>query len=179
MKAQCCTLVWALGTVCLESSGANSWKKATWWKTSWAIKRRKKRLWQHDSRFIDFLALFFFSSRVLWQSKAISEFVVCSYIPLANGHYPQTHMLLTHWSTTPCTNTWLSQWGGVFNPQIHCHKSKRNPRALACLSEWKAQATGTLIAIYRASHARRGASTERLLFCNSLLVSLTTWPLNW
>lgn len=179
MKAQCCTLVWALGTVCLESSGANSWKKSYMMKDFLGHQKAQKTLVTTWLQIYWFPSSFFFSSRVLWKSKAISEFVGCSYIPLANGHYPQTHMLLTHWSTTPCTNTWLSQRGGVFNPQIHCHKSKRNPRALARLSEWKAQATGTLIAIYRASHARRGASTERLLFCNSLLVSLTTWPLNW
>lgn len=32
-----------------------------------------------------------FSSRVLRKSKAISEFVGWCYIPLANGHSPQTH----------------------------------------------------------------------------------------
>lgn len=54
------------------------------------------------------------------------------------------------------------------------------PHAPARLSQWKAQASGTLIAIYRASHARRGASTERPLFCSSLLLSLTTTrTLNW
>lgn len=78
----------------------------------------------------------------------------------------------TNLSTTPCTNTWSSRWGGVFNPQIHCHKSNSTPSCPARLSQWKAQASGTLIAIYRASHARRGASTERPLFCNSLLLPL-------
>ena len=53
------------------------------------------------------------------------------------------------------------------------------PHAPARLSQWKAQASGTLIAIYRASHASREASTERPLFCNSLLLSLTTQPQNW
>lgn len=47
------------------------------------------------------------------------------------------------------------------------------PRAPACLSQWKAQASGTLIAIYRVSHARSRTSTERPLFCSSLFLSLT------
>lgn len=41
------------------------------------------------------------------------------------------------------------------------------PGAPARLSQWKAQAGGTLIAIYRASHAENGTSTGRLLFCTS------------
>lgn len=85
-------------------------------------RRKKKPWWQHKSWFIDFPTQFF-SSRVPWKSKAICGFVGGCYIPSANGHGPQTH-----WCTTPCTNTRRSQRGGVFNPQIHCHKS--NPAAV-------------------------------------------------
>lgn len=53
------------------------------------------------------------------------------------------------------------------------------PGALARLSQWKAQAGGTLIAIYRGSRAWSGTSTPRPLFCSSLFPSLITRSLNW
>lgn len=119
---------------------------------------------------------YIFSSRVLRTSKAISDFVGCCYIPLATGH--------------SCTHTNTLE----YNP-MHKHRElpvgrslilkytainqTPLPHAPARLSQWKAQASGTLIAIYRASHARRGASIQHPLFCNSLLLLPTTQALNW
>lgn len=85
--------------------------------------KKKKRLWQHDSWFIDFPAQFFFHPGVLRKSKAISEFVGSCCIPSANGHSPRTHTQ-TH---TRAQTHGAPSGGGVFNPQIHCHKSNPAP----------------------------------------------------
>lgn len=88
-----------------------------------------KRLWQHNSWFIDFPAQFFLTG-VLRKSKAISEFVGCCYVSLANGHkHTHTDKHTGEQPYAPTQNTQLSsQWGGVSNPQKHCHKS--NPTLL-------------------------------------------------
>lgn len=105
-------------------------KKGTWLKTSCAVKRWRgeKRLWQHDSWFIDFffrLLFFFFYPGLLEKSKAISGFVDRFCIPLANGHATE-HAHYTH--TQQSNNQRARTQGGVFNPQIHDHKSNHTPR---------------------------------------------------
>lgn len=113
-----------------------------------------------------------FSSWVLRKSKAISEFVGCCYIPLANGHkHTHTHK---HTGEQPHAQTHRAPSGVEFLILKYTAINQTPlPRAPARLSQWKAQASGTLIAIYRANHARRGTSTERPLFCSSLFLSLT------
>jgi len=116
-------------------------------------------------------------SRVFGKSKAISEFVGRCYIPPANRHSPQAH---THSGFRPHVQTQGAPSGAEFLILKYTAINQSPlPRAPARLPQWKAQAGGTLTAIYRASHARRVVSTERPLFCNSLLLSLTTWTLNW
>lgn len=112
-----------------------------------------------------------FSSWVLQKSKAISEFVGCCCIPLANGHSPQAHQ---HTGEQPHAQTHSTPSGVEFLILKYTAINQTPiPRAPARLSQWKAQASGTLIAIYRVSHARSGTSTERPLFCSSLFLSLT------
>lgn len=140
--------------------------------------KKKKSLWQHDSWFIDFPVQFFHPGCFERAKQSLSLLAVMfpwqmdTFCKHTHTHkhtgeqaHAQTHRAPSGWSFLILKYTAINQ-----TPL---------PRAPARLSQWKAQASGTLIAIYRASHARSGTSTERPLFWSSLFLSLTTCPLNW
>lgn len=104
---------------------------------------------------------------VCWLLCSLGKWTLSASTHKHTGEQPhaQTHRAPSGWSFLILKYTAINQ-----NPL---------PRAPARLSQWKAQASDTLIAIYRANHARSGTSTERPLFCSSLFLSLTTCPLNW
>ena len=130
-------------------------------------RKKRKRLWQHDSWFIDFPAQFF-SSR--GASKEQSNLWVCWRLlyslgkwTLANTHSSTDtrRTLAAHKHTLENKHTALPVGAEFLILKYTAINQTLLPRAPARLSQWKAQASGTLIAIYRAGHARRGASTER------------------
>lgn len=160
---------------CLEVCGAKWWKELNsrhMMKDFLCHQKEKKNPFVTTWLLIYWFPSSIFSSRVLRKSKAISEFVGCCYIPLANGHSAQKHTHAnTHFAYNPRAQTHGAPSGAEFLILKYTAINQTPlPHAPARLSQWKAQAGGTLIAIYRASHARRGVSTERPLFCNSLLL---------
>lgn len=160
-----------------------SWIKGAWWNTSWAIKRsvyvcvgggRRKAC---DNMTPDLL-IPQFNFFIHGASKEQSNLWVCWLLLHSPGEWT------LHTNTRTHTHTGVQTYGAPSGAEFLILKytainQTPLPHATARLSQWNAQASGTLIAIYRASQARREASTERPLFCDSSLLSLTTQPLNW
>lgn len=97
----------------------------------------KKSLWQHDSWFIDSPVQFFHPWCFERAKQSLSLLAVVTFPWRMDTPHKHTHAH-THWST----DIWSSQWGGVFNPQIHCHKSNPTPSchssslSMKCSSQW-------------------------------------------